>query len=82
MQRVTIRWALLAVGKRRVFLRTLLRGVAFLRDLVVVDFVVRRRGEFDRAANAVAAADAGGGAAAAAAGDGRQVLTDAVVQPC
>ena len=45
--------------------------------MVVV--VVRRRGEFDRAANAVAAADAGGGAAAAA--NARQVLTDAVVQP-
>jgi hypothetical protein len=81
MQPVTIRWALLAAGQRRAFLRTLLRGVEFLRDPAVVEFVVRRRGEFDRAANAVAAADAGDGAAAAAAGDARQVLTDAVVQP-
>ncbi len=80
-QPVTIRWALLAAGQRRAFLRTLLRGVEFLRDPAVVEFVVRRRGEFDAAANAVAAADAAGGAAAAAAGDARQVLTDAVVQP-
>ena len=78
-QPVTIRWALLAAGQRRAFLRTLLRGVEFLRDPAVVEFVVRRRGEFDRAANAVAAADAGDGASAAA--NARQVLTDAVVQP-
>jgi hypothetical protein len=78
-QPVTIRWALLAAGQRRAFLRTLLRGVEFLRDPAVVEFVVRRRGEFDGAANAVAAADAPGGAAAAA--DARQVFTDAVVKP-
>jgi hypothetical protein len=78
-QPVTISWALLAAGQRRAFLRTLLRGVEFLRDPAVVEFVIRRRGEFDRAANAVVAADAGGGAAAA--GYARQVLTDAVVQP-
>jgi hypothetical protein len=74
-----IRWALLAAGQRRAFLRTLLRGVEILRDPAVVEFVVRRRGEFDRAANAVVAADAGGGAAAPAVA--RQVLTDAVMQP-
>jgi hypothetical protein len=79
-QPVTIRWAMLAAGQRRAFLRTLLRGVEFLRDPAVVEFVVRRRGEFDRAANAVVAADAAGGAETPA-GDARQVLTDAVVQP-
>ena len=42
MQPVTVRWALLAAGQRRAFLRTLLRGVAFLRDPAVVEFVVTR----------------------------------------
>ena len=41
-QPVTIRWALLAAGQRRACLRTLLRGVAFLRDPAVVEFVVTR----------------------------------------
>jgi hypothetical protein len=76
MQPVSVRWALLVAGQRRAFLRTLLRGVEFLRDPTVVEFVVRRRGEFDRAVNAVATADAAVGAA-----DARQVLTDAFVQP-
>jgi hypothetical protein len=79
MQPATIRWALLSAGQRRAFLRTLLRGVEFLRDPAVVEFVLRRRGEFDGAVNAVAAANAAGGAASAA--DAQQVFTDAVVQP-
>ena len=79
-QPATIRWALLAAGQRRTFMRALLRGQDFLRDPAVVEFLVRRRGEFDRAAHVVAAADAGGARAGGAAI--RQVLTqDAVVQP-
>ena len=66
-QPATIRWALLAAGQRRAFVRALLRGQDFLRDPAVVEFLVRRRGEFDRAAHAVAAADAGGARAGAAA---------------
>jgi hypothetical protein len=79
-QPATIRWALLAAGQRRTFMRALLRGQDFLRDPAVVEFLVRRRGEFDRAAHAVAAADAAGGARAGAAAV-RQVLTDSVVRP-
>ena len=66
-QPVTIRWERLAPGQRRAFLRALLRGQDFLLDPAVVEFLVRRRGEFDRAAHAVAAADAGGARAGAAA---------------
>ena len=88
--------ALLAAGQRgRAFLRTLLRGVEFLRDPAVVEFLVRRRGEFDRAASdggavgeglgaAVAAAGGaggGGGGGGAAGDDARRLLADAVVRP-
>ena len=34
-------------------MRALLRGQDFLRDPAVVEFLVRRRGEFDRAAQAL-----------------------------
>ena len=90
-QPATIRWERLAPGQQRAFLRALLRGHDFLRDPAVVEFLVRRRGEFDRAANAVAAAHRDGGAvgggpgaaaaAGGAAGDARRLLTDAVVRP-
>ncbi len=61
-------------------MRALLRGQDFLRDPAVVEFLVHRRGEFNRTAHAVAAADAGGARAGGAAV--RQVLTqDAMVQP-
>ena len=84
---VTIRWELLAAGQRRAFLRALLRGQDFLRDPAVVQFLVRRRGEFDRAASDGGAVGGRPGGAAAAGGGGAadddagRLLADAVVRP-